>query len=124
MGSFSGFQSQPRLGQFDWIPAVITTALQSTPAVISAYNAKRAADRAKQDKERADQNAAAAKANAEATAKAEADAKAKADAVLKAQGIDPQAAASNTILGVHPAVALSGAGIVLGAGLWLVLRKR
>ncbi len=127
MGSFSDFQSQPRksLGQFEWIIPLATGLLQSTPAVIATYNAKRAADKAKQDRERANQAAAAAKADAEAKAKAEADAKAKADAVLKAQGLDSQGSpiASSTILGLHPAVALSGLGILLGGGLLLMLRK-
>lgn len=121
--------SAPRrsLGQLDWIIPVATGLLQSTPAAIAAYNAKRAADRAKQDKKRAEEESAVAKANAEAAAKAAADEKAKADEVLKAQGVTSQGsyAQSNKIMGVDPIVlAAGGLGILgVGAALWLALGK-
>jgi len=129
LGSESAFSSQSRdrkLGQLDWIIPIATGLLQATPAAIAAYNAKRAADRAKQDKQRAEKEAADAKAAAEAAAKTEADAKAKADTLLRAQGLTPEGTpASNKILGLDPIVlAAGGLGILgVGAALWCGLGK-
>lgn len=109
------------------IEPIATGILQSTPAAIAAYNAKRAADRAKQEKKRAEEEAAAAKANAEEAAKAAAKAKADAEGVLDAQGaISPTGSpSSNKIMGVDPIVFVAGGlGIIgVGAALLMALRK-
>jgi hypothetical protein len=127
LGSVPFARPEPRLGQFDWIPALITGALQAAPAAVAAYNAKRAADRAKQDKQR--QEAATNAAN-EAQAKAEAEAKAKAEEAAKNQtlidqGLTPSGVPSNKILGLDPFVlAVGGIGILgVGAALFMALRK-
>lgn len=127
-----GQSRDKKLGQLEWIIPVATGLLQSTPAAIAAYNAKRAADRAKQDKKRAEEDAAAAKARAEEASKAAADAKAKADALLKEQGLSPSGTplaygtGSNQIMGVDPIVlAAGGLGILgVGAALWFLMGKK
>lgn len=118
-----------KLGQFEWVIPLATGLLQSTPAAIAAYNAKRAADRAKQDKQKAEEDAAAAKARADEAAKAAADAKAKSDALLKAQGLTAQGTpigSSSKIMGLDPIVlAAGGLGILgVGAALWFALGKK
>jgi hypothetical protein len=109
------------LGQWGEIISIATGLLQATPAVIATYQAKRAADRAKQDKERQE---AALKAQAEADA-ANAEA-AKAQAMAQ-QGLTPQGTpiANQKPFGVDPVVlAVGGLGILgLGAALFMALKK-
>lgn len=119
----------PHLGQLDWIPGLITGILQVAPAAVSAYAAKRAADRAKQAKEKAEEDAAVAKAAEE---KAAADAKAAADKAaqdqrLIDQGITPQGTTlpgQGKILGVDPLVLGIGSVAIIGVGtvLWMALK--
>lgn len=109
------------LGQWGEIISIATGLLQATPAVIATYQAKRAADRAKQDKDRQE---AALKAQAEADA-ANAEA-AKAQAMAQ-QGLTPQGTplANQKPFGVDPVVlAVGGLGILgLGAALFMALKK-
>jgi hypothetical protein len=115
MGSSVFAGDHPRLGQWGEIASIVTGLLQAAPA------AKRAADRAKQDKDRQE---AALKAQAAADA-ANAEA-AKAQAMAQ-QGLSPEGTAlpNQKPLGVDPVVlAVGGLGILgLGAALFMALKK-
>jgi hypothetical protein len=124
MGSGSFSAQSPRLGQFDWVPSVITGLLQAAPAAVSAYAAKRAADVAKLQKSRDATKAAADTASAAKTA---AEEKVKADALLQAQqGVTSVGVSGQKILGVDPIVFLvGGIGIIgVGAVLFISLKKK
>lgn len=125
MGHSAFSANSPRLGQFDWIPSLITGILQAAPAAAAAYQAKRAADRAKQEKSRQEE-AAKTQAAADAAATAAAQEKAKADAMAN-QGLTPQGTPIPTqkILGLDPIVlAVGGLGIIgIGTALFMALKK-
>lgn len=121
MGGGPFGRQSPSLGQWGEIASIVTGLLQAAPAAMATYQAKRAADRAKQDKERQEAGlkaqAAADAANAEA-AKAQA---------LAQQGLTPQGTpiANQKPLGVDPIVlAVGGLGILgIGAALFMALKK-
>lgn len=121
MGSSVFAGDHPRLGQWGEIASIVTGLLQAAPAAVATYAAKRAADRAKQDKDRQE---AALKAQAAADA-ANAEA-AKAQAMAQ-QGLSPEGTAlpNQKPLGVDPVVlAVGGLGILgLGAALFMALKK-
>lgn len=125
MGDSAFSDNSPRLGQFDWIPSLITGILQAAPAAAAAYQAKRAADRAKQEKSRQDE-AAKAQAAADAAAAEKAAEQAKA-AALANQGLTPEGTPIPTqkVLGLDPIVlAVGGIGIIgVGAALFMALKK-
>lgn len=122
MGDSVFSRNSPRLGQFDWIPALITGVLQAAPAAAAAYQAKRAADRAKQEKSRQDE---AARVQAAADAAAQEQAKA---AAMANQGLTPEGIPipGQKILGVDPIVlAVGGLGILgIGAALFMALKNK
>lgn len=125
MGHTAFASESPRLGQFEWIPAVVTGLLQAAPAGVAAYGAKRAADRAKQEKDR-QKEAATVHAASDAAAQAKAQEDAKAQALLD-QGLTPKGTpiVTNKVLGIDPMVlAVGGIGILgIGAALFMVLKK-
>lgn len=99
--------------------------LQAVPVGFQAYNAKRAADRARQEKERA-QEAQAIAETAAADAKAKA-AKALKDQTLAEQGLTPQGTPTQetTILGLKPIYAIGGVAALglLGVVAAVLLKK-
>lgn len=119
---------RPALGQ-DILTPLLTIAL---PALLNtgvqAYGAKRAADRIKQAKERAQEQLA----QAEASQAAAAEAKKKADQAIKAQlleqqGLSPTGAPlpnQGKILGMDPII-VAGAGLaILGIGTAIFMATR
>lgn len=124
MGS-GPFSQSPKLGQWAELISIATGVLQAAPAAMATYAAKRAADRAKQDRKRRDEEARAQEAaDAEAQAKAQEEAKARAAAE---QGLTPQGTplGTNKILGLDPMVlAVGGIGIVgIGFAIYMSMKK-
>lgn len=114
----------PALGQWAEIVTIATGLLQAAPAAMATYQAKRAADRAKQDRQRRDEEARAqAAADAEAQAKAQEAAK---QAMID-QGLTPQGTPlpGQKIMGLDPIVlAVGGIGIVgIGVALYMAMKK-
>jgi hypothetical protein len=111
---------------------IFSTIVQAAPVAFSAYNQKRAADRAKQAKEKAQAEEAAANADAAAAQKAAAEARAKADAAAKEQlmaqqGLTAQGAPlpdQGKILGLDPLVLAAGAVGILGVGAAIFMAVR
>lgn len=125
MGGGPFGRENPSLGQWGEIASIVTGLLQAAPAAAAAYQAKRAADRAKQEKSRQDEEAKA-QAAADAAAQIKVEEQAKAAALLQ-EGLTPTGTpiATNKILGVDPVVlAVGGIGILgIGAALFMALKK-
>lgn len=119
MGRSPFERNSPSLGQWGEIASIVTGLLQAAPAAVATYQAKRAADRAKQDKERQE---AALKAQAEADAAAAQKAK---EQAMAQQGLTPEGAPLPGKSGIDPVMlAVGGLGILgVGAALFMALKK-